>query len=59
MPPDTIPLMEKILATPSKAIGQTEIPMDANRAGLAMRWLSDTLESEPKSLALLKTVMKT
>lgn len=59
VPPDTIPLMEKILATPSKAIGQTEIPMDANRAGLALRWLSDTLESEPKSLALLKTVMKT
>lgn len=42
-----------ILQTPSKAIGQLKIPMEKELYSLAIRWLKDTLETEPKSLMLL------
>ena len=37
----------------SKAIGQLKIPMEKELYSLAIRWLKDTLETEPKSLMLL------
>jgi len=50
--------IETVLATPSKNIASTPLGVDEKTMALALNWLTDTLEAQPKSMVLLRTVWK-
>lgn len=57
VPKDYLPAIAAILSTPSKQIGQIPLPADPGFYRLAVRWLKDALESEPRSLKLMENML--
>lgn len=57
-PAELSALIEAILTMPSKNIGSLDGALDDKILDIAMQWLTYTLESEPKSIKLLKSVIK-
>jgi len=57
-PPGFLSLVRTVLNTPSKSLHCLKAATDPPMRELAMRWLTDVMEAEPKSLHLLKTVLR-